>query len=412
MHNAVFGLSKALGGDALDSGKKDGRRNSLPASEEKSWIEALGFCLIFILMPFLTLTPLGSSSIVGLVAVIFIGVFLIYRNRSILEFRISAVPAAFLVYFAWMLLLLLLDFSIEAMVRVVQYISCMAVFLFAALACKKMQSIRLLQDLIAVMLAFILVLWIFAGMPFRDFSCLWGNPNVFSLILFCWFAVLLLDYRRKSTPFLVIASLMIYVSSARTTALALLILFLLWLYLRKQTVSFRLRRRILILFALACILIALFMFFYIATFETDFGAYLDDLSRQYLHKGFYSGRQRIWGGVFQAANQAPLFGNGLAALPADFIDTGLSSHNLYLQTLLQSGYIGLLLLIGLFLAILSRLLKQPISGNSALAVSMLFAVMFQETFEVCLLQNHLMIGLMMWTIMGMGLKENSNPKTL
>ena len=149
------------------------------------------------------------------------------------------------------------------------------------------------------------------------------------------------------------------------------------------------------------------MIFYIATYNTSLGVYLDELSRQYLHKGFYSGRQRLWGGIFQAINESPFFGQGLSALPADFLDTGLSSHNLYLQVLLQSGYVGLFLLIVLLWLIMERLMSQPMDNNVALSIAMIVAVVIQETFEVCLLQNHLMVGLMMWMIIGVGIRHGT-----
>ena len=94
-------------------------------------------------------------------------------------------------------------------------------------------------------------------------------------------------------------------------------------------------------------------------------------------------------------------------MPADFLDTGLSSHNLYLQVLLQSGYVGLFLLIALLWLIMERLMGQSMDNNVALSIAMIVAVVVQETFEVCLLQNHLMVGLMMWMIIGVGIKHRA-----
>ena len=304
-----------------------------------------------------------------------------------------------------MVILLPLDPSLSALLRIVQFVSCAIVFAFAVFARKSAFAVRVLQVSVAAMLTLVFAAWIFEGMPFSNYMCFWDNANVFSFVVFCWAAVLLVNFNRASIPFLAISVLLIFVSSARTTALAFAVLVLMWLYLRGKVLAVRMKRRIRILFVVVCVLVALFMIFYIATYNTSLGVYLDELSRQYLHKGFYSGRQRLWGGIFQAINESPFFGQGLSALPADFLDTGLSSHNLYLQVLLQSGYVGLFLLIVLLWLIMERLMSQPMDNNVALSIAMIVAVVIQETFEVCLLQNHLMVGLMMWMIIGVGIKH-------
>lgn len=378
---------------------------TVPSDKERDCVEALGFVSVFILLPFLSLTALGSSSILAVIAIVLIGGFLIYRGASLGAVKVSSVAIAFAALFAWMVILLPLDPSLSALLRIVQFVSCAIVFAFAVFARKSAFAVRVLQVSVAAMLTLVFAAWIFEGMPFSNYMCFWDNANVFSLVVFCWAAVLLVNFNRASIPFLAISVLLIFVSSARTTALAFAVLVLMWLYLRGKVLAVRMKRRIRILFVVVCVLVALFMIFYIATYNTSLGVYLDELSRQYLHKGFYSGRQRLWGGIFQAINESPFFGQGLSALPADFLDTGLSSHNLYLQVLLQSGYVGLFLLIVLLWLIMERLMSQPMDNNVALSIAMIVAVVIQETFEVCLLQNHLMVGLMMWMIIGVGIKH-------
>lgn len=378
---------------------------TVPSDKERDCVEALGFVSVFILLPFLSLTALGSSSILAVIAIVLIGGFLIYRGASLGAVKVSSVAIAFAALFAWMVILLPLDPSLSALLRIVQFVSCAIVFAFAVFARKSAFAVRVLQVSVAAMLTLVFAAWIFEGMPFSNYMCFWDNANVFSFVVFCWAAVLLVNFNRASIPFLAISVLLIFVSSARTTALAFAVLVLMWLYLRGKVLDVRMKRRIRILFVVVCVLVALFMIFYIATYDTSLGVYLDELSRQYLHKGFYSGRQRLWGGIFQAINESPFFGQGLSALPADFLDTGLSSHNLYLQVLLQSGYVGLFLLIVLLWLIMERLMSQPMDNNVALSIAMIVAVVIQETFEVCLLQNHLMVGLMMWMIIGVGIKH-------
>lgn len=380
---------------------------TVPSDKERDCVEALGFVSVFILLPFLSLTALGSSSILAVIAIVLIGGFLIYRGASLGAVKVSSVAIAFAALFAWMVILLPLDPSLSALLRIVQFVSCAIVFAFAVFARKSAFAVRVLQVSVAAMLTLVFAAWIFEGMPFSNYMCFWDNANVFSFVVFCWAAVLLVNFNRASIPFLAISVLLIFVSSARTTALAFAVLVLMWLYLRGKVLDVRMKRRIRILFVVVCVLIALFMIFYIATYNTSLGVYLDELSRQYLHKGFYSGRQRLWGGIFQAINESPFFGQGLSALPADFLDTGLSSHNLYLQVLLQSGYVGLFLLIVLLWLIMERLMSQPMDNNVALSIAMIVAVVIQETFEVCLLQNHLMVGLMMWMIIGVGIKHRT-----
>lgn len=380
---------------------------TVPPDKERDCVEALGFVSVFILLPFLSLTALGSSSILAVIAIVLIGGFLIYRGASLGAMKVSSVAIAFAALFAWMVILLPLDPSLSALLRIVQFASCAIVFAFAVFARKSAFAVRVLQVSVAAMLTLVFAAWILEGMPFSNYMCFWDNANVFSFVIFCWAAVLLVNFNKASILFLAISALLVFVSSARTTVLAFAVLVLLWLYLRGKVLGVRMKRRIRVLFIAVCVFIALFMIFYIATYNTSLGAYLDELSHQYLHKGFYSGRQRLWGGIFQTINESPFFGQGLSALPADFLDTGLSSHNLYLQVLLQSGYAGLFLLIALLWLIMERLMGQSMDNNVALSIAMIVAVVVQETFEVCLLQNHLMVGLMMWMIIGVGIKHRA-----
>ena len=84
---------------------------------------------------------------------------------------------------------------------------------------------------------------------------------------------------------------------------------------------------------------------------------------------------------------------------------GRSFHNLYLQTGVQIGWIGLVIFLCLLIAVLRGTVHQ-VNRRTALAAAVMFGIMTHELFEVSLTQNSWHYGFTYWIIWGIGLSES------
>lgn len=124
-------------------------------------------------------------------------------------------------------------------------------------------------------------------------------------------------------------------------------------------------------------------------------------------KRLFSGRNRIWMNLLEAIRVKPWLGHGSGASPSDFFRTSLSAHNLYLQVGLQTGMIGVFLLLTFLFFIWRTFLKNRADKGTILASSFFVSILVYQIFEVSLTQKNFGLGLLQWLIIGFGL---NNPK--
>ena len=134
---------------------------------------------------------------------------------------------------------------------------------------------------------------------------------------------------------------------------------------------------------------------------------LNELSLQYTGARATSGRERLWPLLLHQASRSILLGHGPGAQPADFFYVReISSHNLYLQILLQVGAVGLGSLALLFYCIWQLFWKGRHDSRVRLCASFFVALLIHQCFEVNLTQNNLAIGLLVWTVVGIGVSRS------
>lgn len=112
---------------------------------------------------------------------------------------------------------------------------------------------------------------------------------------------------------------------------------------------------------------------------------IDDMIIEYSGRTAKSGRQILWPVLVYFIGQKPIFGWGAGILPRDIMDTTLSAHSYYLQVLLQTGFIGLMALVGLFVALVSRFRKVLNKKDKVLRAYMwscTFLIIFHASSEV------------------------------
>lgn len=314
------------------------------------------------------------------------------------------IPA--LLWLAWNLLVGVYYGS--GITRLIQNIAVLVIVLGTSMFSKK--DITDSMDLIKYITLLYVTSWIM-WIPFAtkngEYSAYFSNSNIlgsmaFNIVIICYFT----SFRRAHNRYIIlfIASCFIIASGSRTSLLAFLIFLLVSKLLDiKQDEKLKwLNSSVLFLIGIACSLVISYV--YPTLYGTSIGIRLNILSQQLFNKNFFSGRQILWSAVIEEINQAPLLGHGLQAIPSDYINTTLSAHNLYLQTLLQTGWIGLALLIWTlwtFYLYCSRVNTKI----STITMAVIIAVIFRECFEVTLTQNNWPQGFFIWVIIGLSYKE-------
>lgn len=137
------------------------------------------------------------------------------------------------------------------------------------------------------------------------------------------------------------------------------------------------------------------------------------LSIKYTGKTLLSGRHTLWESLINIIEKQPLLGYGSGVLPNDFIKTDLTSHNLYLQILLQVGLIGVLLLF-LILFLIWKIFFLQANNSKVMLVGCYFVgIITYQIFEVTLTQNNFGLGIIQWLIIGIGLSYvfNRHPES-
>lgn len=159
-------------------------------------------------------------------------------------------------------------------------------------------------------------------------------------------------------------------------------------------------------FVVAMAAVTFLTWLYLIAPDHAWGWRLDEVVRAVTGQSLFSGRQRFWGDVWTAIAARPWLGHGAGAVADDFTSLGWSAHNLYMQTALQVGLLGLA---GLWL-LLGTIWSQLWAGRRdrivRLAAAFLLGTLVHQVFEVSLTQNNLATGLTTWLIVAVGLERS------
>jgi hypothetical protein len=124
---------------------------------------------------------------------------------------------------------------------------------------------------------------------------------------------------------------------------------------------------------------------------------------EYTGRTVLSGRQIIWPVIISATSQSSWFGLGTGATFSDLYDSLWSGHSYFLQIYMQSGLVGLgalgAVLLSLWAAIGRPRRSQPVSIYMTGCFVM---VLIHMSFEVFLMQVNLLMGCVVWMLLGLG----------
>ena len=271
--------------------------------------------------------------------------------------------------------------------------------------------LKMLRHVLVGLMTICLLYWAAFSRVTNYYSAFYAHGNGFANIVLASFVYLVLTLpivnRGKKLRFVTLAPLLLSVvlmllSNSRSAILSLCTFLLALGLLRLIGKKRQIRRSALALFGLVFFCALLFVVVYPSLLGTELGLKLELLSREYLNKNFFSGRQQVWQMILQAVEGNELFGLGLGMVPANIYDTTFSSHNLYLQTILQSGVVGLLLVVSVLLLLLKRVSRR-VSWPNCVGAAFIICLLVHECFEVALTQNNFTYGLMYWAIIAISI---------
>lgn len=273
-------------------------------------------------------------------------------------------------------------------------------------------DLRPLFWIFAALLVMHVAWWLAAGAP-RIFHGFMGHPNGLGLFAFllAFVPVLIVKLSRRHSLIKHVAlaavvgsAVLLYATSSRANWLAAVVAafaFILW-----RALIARRRWLFHLTFALALSASIGLTWLYMIAPNYAWGWQVHELTVEYTGKNLFSGRHLFWQDLASAIAQRPWFGYGAGAVAESFTGYAWSAHNLYMQTALQVGVVGLAALVALLWFIWSQLWRGRDTVFVQLAAAYFLGVLVHQTFEVSLTQNNLANGFLIWLILAVGLSHS------
>lgn len=267
-------------------------------------------------------------------------------------------------------------------------------------------DLSFIRKVILLQLVLFVIWWPITGFVTNTYSAFYSHSNFLGGVLLGYLAILVFlqqteEHAKKRTyyiMYLIIAVLTLFANS-RSVIFTMAAFLLGLLFLSRCKDSSAVRRAGLLLI---CVIIAgiAFTVIYPQLLGTPLGTELELLSREYFNKNFFSGREELWKRLQVLIAESPFIGYGLHRLPRDFFNTSVSSHNLWLQTALQGGFIGVAALLLFYLNMVWATIDRRFP-QWRIAVSFGAAFILHECLEASLTQNNFSTGIVFWFLIGL-----------
>lgn len=258
---------------------------------------------------------------------------------------------------------------------------------------------------IIIFILFHVIWWMIEGGNI-PFSGIMNNPNSFGIFISTLLALFIViknicvkNTKCYSWIVIVCGLLLVYSSNSRAAWLMILaswFSFFIWPVIIKKKIFFN-------LYLLAIYLVIFIIsVIYPKLLLSQLGYTLQEISRNYTGKNFFSGRQIIWEQLLRTISEKPLLGYGAATRPGEVLDITLSAHNFYLQMTLQVGLVGTLIFCLFVLSVWNYLYISRNNKIVKLTGAIFIGILIYQVFEVSFTQNMLAVSIIQWLIIGMG----------
>lgn len=270
-----------------------------------------------------------------------------------------------------------------------------------------------------ITIIFILIqalIWTIQGFP-NLFKSVYGLSNLVGSYMFYAIIILFIARNDSKRPFIysgfiILSFILMLATDTRSVLLALaffIFTYCIWKVITRTKLAFITFYLIVSTFMLSII----FLYPKLPTFKYFYE--LENFMIQNTGKSLMSGRQYIWEILVIKSFDFPLLGHGTGIQNSQISSLEQSSHNLYLQLIIQNGYLGLLAFMILMLAIWLVFWKGRKNKTVRIVSAAFIATLVYQSFEITFTQNALSIGIIQWAIIGIGISKciySKNTQTL
>ena len=131
----------------------------------------------------------------------------------------------------------------------------------------------------------------------------------------------------------------------------------------------------------------------------------NDLSHELTGKNLGT-RTKVWKAAGELILERPLFGHGAETQISNMLGMDISSHSLYLQVILQVGFVGLATLLALFFVIWNTFWQGRRDPIVRLTGAFFCGMLLHQAFAVSLTQNNLALGVIAWLVLAIGVSRS------
>ncbi len=212
-----------------------------------------------------------------------------------------------------------------------------------------------------------------------------------------------------SLSFLVFVFFVLGERGASLSLIVFLVSRLLLLRINKQRKAKRLHL-LKVIFFVYIALILVIPITYVQLWKSPIARDLHEFTRRLTGHHFFSGRQIIWDSALVSIAARPVVGYGFGSRMLSSFGIEASTHNLFLNILLEGGIIYLLAFIVFLYSIWISIVDTRMSERIIVCATFLLSVLFTVSFENFLLGNMVSPSLMAWMLVGLGLSLSKNAK--
>ena len=375
-------------------------------------LKKLEFRLLFVI---LILLPIVRGSLRNILfgILIMLGTVFIMIDIKNKEYKLSLkkkdiearIIIAFTLLIAYSCFSVILNgFSYSVLERIMQLYACLILLLATSIWEFDEKDYNFFINVIRIVILLCFIMWPISGFKTSSFKGIYTSSNTLGGVLFCYMGIYLAINRKYSwidKIMIALSLVLMYFSNSRASLIAFAI-FVIFRYLFTRNI---IKNRNIILYILI-FAFTIFPIIYVGLYQSEFRKILNEFSRKYFRKNFFSGRQVLWAPIIDAIKEKLLLGYGLDMAPEKILGIGRSSHNWYIQTLLQVGIIGYLLTINIIRIVWNALQKFKDNFTSLSVAGFIIGMLLWQCFEVVLTQNNIQVGLLVWFVMGIGVNNS------
>ncbi|EGQ1662079.1 O-antigen ligase family protein [Staphylococcus pseudintermedius] len=360
----------------------------------------------------------SSFTIVGLIALFFVFgitniglVVYLFKGAKLTKIQSTILFLTLLLAIICVFSILNNGYNIKDLINSAQMIACLNTILYLSLINIDYNDLKFINILVIVFMICHFLIYILLGAP-HLFSSIYNNSNLIGPYMFYTSFFLVCGMKFSKYKFfyfvmLVIGLILILASDTRSILLSVIATFLIYIFWH-FIVKFRIVSGMFFLILVITSLLFVYIYPLLPTFQ--FYLPLENWVLTHTGKSIMSGRNELWMLLIKYIDQKPLLGYGPGTLAQELYLHSQSPHNLYLNILMQIGYLGLILILIIFLLMWLSMTRCKNHFIVRLSASFFVGIIVHQSFETTLFQNQLSVGLMQVFIIGIGFSIAAHKK--